>query len=48
MKHKCARIGCYNTCHIPSWKYCSDNCHRLVLNKRALLKLHKKLGKKKS
>ena len=48
MNHKCARVGCGVRCRMPSWKYCSDDCRRLAMNKRAVDKRHKKLVKDKS
>lgn len=42
---KCARTGCGKTCNVPSWKYCSDDCSRLVNNQKALAKKKSTLAK---
>lgn len=36
---------CGKKCWIPAWIYCSDDCSRLSLNKRALKRCHEKKKK---
>lgn len=42
MNKKCERTGCSR---ISPWKYCSEQCEKKVKAHKALVKLHKKLGK---
>ena len=38
MNKKCKNTSCKKICAIPSWIYCSDECNRISLNSRNLIK----------